>query len=139
MTDLPERPVPAVQLRHSLPDGSWHIDLMIATDADGTRPLKTFRLPAMISELPRDQSTAVIALGDHRAAYLTYEGRLSDSRGEVMRLWAGTARWLLRDEDLLVVELMSNGSGPVVVRIRRRANDQWLLDFAGDVACFRAE
>ena len=42
---------PTVQLLHALPDGSSHVDWMLATDPDGVTPLVTFRLDRPVTEL----------------------------------------------------------------------------------------
>lgn len=109
--------VPTVQLRHTLPDGSSHIDWLIAQDAAGERPLITFRLarplhrsPATIEahgvaavesagedeagqggERGQSQRWALEAerLPDHRPKYLAYEGPISNDRGAVVRIAAG--------------------------------------------------
>ena len=51
MDETPEAPRPTVQLRHELPDGTWHIDWMLARDPVGRRPLITFRAPGRIDDL----------------------------------------------------------------------------------------
>lgn len=109
--------VPTVQLRHTLPDGSSHIDWLIAQDAAGERPLITFRLARPLHRPPTtDESPGVAAvesaaeeetgqggergqsrrwaldgerLPDHRPKYLAYEGPISNDRGHVVRIAAG--------------------------------------------------
>ena len=69
-----------------------HFDLMI--EVAGV--LRTWRL----SELPRGKSVAdrpAERLGDHRLAYLDYEGPVSGGRGTVRRIDAGTCV-VIRDE-----------------------------------------
>jgi hypothetical protein len=66
-----------------------HWDLMIELDDT----LATWRL----ARLPRTGDHTPIAatrLGDHRKAYLTYEGPLSRDRGEVTRVEEGTCEIL---------------------------------------------
>jgi hypothetical protein len=48
--------------------------------------LKTWRLPAQPTDLPR----TALAIGDHRLAYLDYEGPVSGGRGTVKRWDIGT-------------------------------------------------
>lgn len=124
--------VPAVQLLHSLPDGSAHIDLMIAVDAEAMQPLVTFRLPHPVDELKAGEAVEITALGGHRPQYLTYEGPLSGDRGSVARVWAGRARWIERNPSSMEVVLIANAS-PRIVRIRllRQVNDRWILELAG--------
>jgi hypothetical protein len=44
-------------------------------------------------------------MGDHRLAYLDYEGPVSNDRGTVTRVDAGTFTWLRDDAVELAVEL----------------------------------
>ena len=69
-----------VILEHDHP--SLHWDFML--ERDGV--LKTWRLPAPPSQQPR----TALAIGDHRLAYLEYEGPVSGDRGTVKRWDAGT-------------------------------------------------
>ena len=78
---------PTVQLRHEMPDGTWHIDWML--DRDGHSRLITFRLPDRPDRLLKGSFMAAEAIGDHRRDYLDYEGPVSDSRGSVTRLGHG--------------------------------------------------
>ncbi len=73
-----------VILHHVLPDGE-HWDLMLERD----EALLTWRLvrePVDGSSLPIQAER----LGDHRKAYLNYEGPVSGGRGSVRRVDAGT-------------------------------------------------
>ena len=83
--------VPTVQLRHTLPDESGHIDWLIARDPGGARPLITFRLPCQLEDLPAGVATIIERIADHRPIYLKFEGELSAGRGRVERIAAGTA------------------------------------------------
>lgn len=79
-----------VQLLHELPDGTSHVDWMIACDRAGREPLVSFRLPRRIDELKPGQRMAAERIADHRPAYLDYEGPVSDERGSVRCLAWGT-------------------------------------------------
>ncbi len=79
-----------VQLLHELPNGTSHVDWMIARDRAGREPLISFRLPRRIDELKPGQRMAAERIADHRPAYLDYEGPVSDERGSVRRLAWGT-------------------------------------------------
>ncbi len=79
-----------VQLLHELPDGTSHVDWMIARDRAGREPLISFRLPRRIDEMKPGQRMAAERIADHRPAYLDYEGTVSDERGSVRRLAWGT-------------------------------------------------
>ena len=69
-----------VILEHDHPDLHW--DLMLEVGV----ALKTWRLPAPLPDDPRE----ALAIGDHRLAYLDYEGPVSGKRGTVKRWDAGT-------------------------------------------------
>jgi hypothetical protein len=81
---------PTVQLLHELPDGSRHVDWMIAQDPRGRDPLVTFRVQQRVDELHAGQRLEAVRIADHRPAYLTYEGPVSGKRGTVSRLARGT-------------------------------------------------
>jgi hypothetical protein len=89
--------LPTVLLRHDLPDGTHHFDWMLARGADG--PLRTFRVGVDIS---RDaQPFSAEPIGDHRRAYLEYEGVVSGGRGRVTRVARGEWECLTEtDSDL---------------------------------------
>ncbi len=79
-----------VQLLHELPNGTSHVDWMIARDRAGREPLISFRLPTRIDELKPGQRMAAERIADHRPAYLDYKGPVSGERGSVRRLAWGT-------------------------------------------------
>jgi len=79
-----------VILTHDHPRLHW--DLML--EADGA--LRTWRLsgpPKSDTEVPAEP------LGDHRLAYLDYEGPVSGNRGYVTRWDAGVLEWLSEDQE----------------------------------------
>jgi hypothetical protein len=82
-------PLLTVLLRHELPDGSWHVDWLIATDA--TSRLITFRLPRRVDEITGGEQIRAERLADHRRLYLDHEGPLPgpSQRGTVRRLAHG--------------------------------------------------
>jgi hypothetical protein len=94
-----------VILEHDHPFLHW--DLMLEDGAS----LKTWRLPAPPQA---DTVMRVTGLGDHRLAYLEYEGPLSGNRGQVTRWDSGTYAWLGREEDRVTVSLSGD-------RVRGRA------------------
>ena len=84
-----------VILEHNHPTLHW--DFML--ESGGV--LKTWRLPAP----PPASTEAAVPLGDHRLAYLDYEGPVSGSRGVVRRWDAGEYDTVQRDEATWEVRL----------------------------------
>jgi hypothetical protein len=78
-----------------------HFDLMFES-IEGA-PLTTFRLPAW----PLTQPAAIEKLPDHRRDYLTYEGPLSNNRGTVKRIAAGTFHLQIQSDDVITLDLDS--------------------------------
>jgi hypothetical protein len=91
-----------VLLEHDHPELHW--DLML--ECGGV--LKTWRLASMPS--CAGESIPALALGDHRLAYLDYEGPVSGNRGTVKRRAAGAYHVCAGsfDEDLVVLELRAD-------------------------------
>lgn len=81
--------LPTVQLLHQLPDGSDHVDWMIAVEMRATSPLVTFKLPYSLQKISPDHPITARRLADHRPAYLSYEGPVSGDRGTVRRIARG--------------------------------------------------
>jgi len=85
-----------VLLRHTLPDGSTHLDWMLQRpEADENPGLVTFRLDERLDRLdgasgPHHLRAERIA--DHRPRYLEFEGQIRPELGHVKRLAAGEAR-----------------------------------------------
>jgi DNA polymerase Ligase (LigD) len=106
-----------VVLTHDHPHPHW--DLML--EAGGR--LRTWRLerPPMAGE-----SVAAQAIGDHRTAYLDYEGPVSGGRGTVARWDAGTYAVESEEEGRLRLRLEGGRlSGPA--ELRRDGGDRWTL------------
>lgn len=91
-----------VLLRHDTPEGGWHFDWMLQPAPHA--PLITFRVmhdptdPA-VHDFPAER------LPDHRAAYLDYEGPVSNNRGRVTRIAAGLAAIVRDDADAIDIHL----------------------------------
>lgn len=83
--------------------GATHYDVML--DMDGAGPLATWRVllePASWGDwVPAER------LPDHRRVYLTYEGEISDNRGRVRRVDAGT--FVVEQRDELAWQLRMKG------------------------------
>lgn len=74
----------SVVLRHTLPDGSVHLDWMIER-VDAAAGLITFRMDIGVN-LSKPGEMKAERIGDHRREYLTYEGAVSGGRGDVVRI-----------------------------------------------------
>ncbi len=110
-----------VLLEHDTAAGV-HWDFMLAVDAAG--PLKTWRLAAN----PLDVKAPIQAtpIGDHRRAYLEYEGPVSGGRGAVARRDAGEAVIGPSDEGRVRLELRG-----------KRLAGEFVLETAGSGVLFR--
>jgi hypothetical protein len=78
-----------VLLEHTLPSGSTHYDWMFEHPDVAGGPLISFRLSDRPDLAARGHRIRSERLGDHRRAYLDYEGPLSANRGSVKRLAHG--------------------------------------------------
>ena len=130
-SDTPDRPT--VLLRHELPDGTSHVDWMIAPDdMDGRELLVTFRVAGRIDELTAGERLAARRIGDHRRAYLTCEGPVSDGRGTVTRLAGGVVvSWQrLPDRWHMEIDWFAPDGGlrrQALDVSRQRPGDSWVI------------
>jgi hypothetical protein len=110
-----------VILRHTLPAGSDradHFDLMLEEGST----LLTWAL----AKLPNAQSQLAQELPPHRRDYLTYEGSVSNNRGEVVRVIAGEFEWRVRNEQ----EWIADVGSPELrgqLHFQRAEQDNWLV------------
>ncbi len=104
-----------VVLEHDHPHVHW--DLMLEAGA----VLRTWRLTAPPS--PGEMIPAE-AIGDHRLAYLDYEGPVSGGRGRVVRWDAGTFEWL-QDANGTVTVRLHGGRLHGVGRLNRQEDGRW--------------
>lgn len=110
-----------VILEHDHPHLHW--DLML----EAGEVLRSWRLESA----PRPgQPIRAEAIGDHRRAYLDYEGPVSGNRGQVKRWDAGSFTW--RRDDASCVEIVLDGA-----RCRGRA--ELVHDSEGWRFCFWGE
>jgi hypothetical protein len=96
-----------------------HFDLMFEIKPGGE--LATWRSPRW----PIGSETPLTALHPHRPAYLQFEGDLSENRGRVRRIAAGTFR---RDEEGAIVFL--DPGGLASIKIHSQADGTWLANVA---------
>ncbi|GEM_PF-1241597 len=105
-----------VVLRHDLPDGTWHYDLMLELrpGIDQDFRLATLRLtPAaagqraltLASGVDLDPQAPCQHLPDHRGLYLAYEGALSNNRGSVRRVAQGLCLIQRCDAEIILARL----------------------------------
>lgn len=115
--------VPAVLLKHDLPDGSWHLDWLIGVDGDGTLPLRSVRLVKHPGGLELGEAMPCQIATDHEPKWLHQEGTVSNDRGETKRIDAGEACWI------------RHGDQSFEVAIRFQHNEPWRhlsIDGAGE-------
>ena len=110
-----------VLLRHDTPDAKHHYDLMLER-SPGDHRLLTFRLERRI-QINTPASTAGELLGEHRAAYLTYEGEVSGGRGTVRREWTSTGELLEESPSLVRIRV----EGGCVIEMRRQSTE-WSVE-----------
>ena len=125
---------PTVLLLHELPDGTSHVDWMIAPDdTDGRELLVTFRVAGRVDELAAGGQLSARRIDDHRRAYLTYEGPVSNARGTVRRLAAGVVVSWKRDQDRWHMEIeWSDPAGGIRRQTlsvsRHLPGDEWAIE-----------
>lgn len=115
-----------VILRHTLPAGSEradHFDLMLD---EGTQ-LLTWAIP----DLPNAERQIAEELPPHRRDYLTYEGPVSNNRGEVARVVQGTFTWVQRAESEWIANLQSSQIHGEL-HLVRQAGSRWLVWLTGE-------
>ena len=118
---------PTVQLRHELPDGSWHIDWML--DRDTHSGLITYRLPDRPDSLVKGAFLAAECLGEHRREYLDYEGLVSNNRGSVTRVGRGEILDWASDGDEWWITVVWEAGPRQVLRITKPELD------TGSISC----
>ncbi len=130
-----------VVLHHQMPADSGrtsHCDLLLEQPPEFGIGLLTFE----VSVPPKEWgiSTFVKKLPNHRPLYLHYEGHLSDNRGIVTRIVAGTIQWQVLAEDLLILTVQSDAFPSAVspiqgeLRVSKLSDqtnpDRWKLEYA---------
>ena len=128
------RPRPTVQLLHTLPDGSAHMDWMIGSVDDPEQRLVTFRLRERLENLTINIPLAIKRIADHRPSYLEYEGSIGGDRGHVRRLSRGFVEsvsmgisereWLLE----IAWQESDRHQSRQLVRLRCGADEAWTVE-----------
>jgi len=96
-----------------------HYDLMMEQGA----ALKTWRLPSLLQ--PGRQEASL--LSDHRLEYLTYEGPVSQNRGNVCRVAEGKYEATLTSEHCWKIVLHGILQG--LMTLQHEVGDRWQLDW----------
>ena len=105
-----------VILIHKLPDGSSHFDWLIEDPGcQSEHRLIAFRC-AIRPDVGEVSSFTAVRLSNHRAAYLTYEGSVSNNRGSVEHVALGDLLTLEQSSDSfeMVIRWTSNGETMIV-------------------------
>lgn len=117
MPDLP------TTLLHHLGHGPPHYDWLLASDDDG--PLLTFRVDRPAADWLDARRLDLTPLGEHRRAYLTYEGPVSGGRGTVTRVDEGTHRPEALAEDRIVTAVAWR-SVDLRINLTRESPERWI-------------
>jgi hypothetical protein len=113
-----------VVLRHELPDGTHHFDLLLARDPAGAEPLYSFRLEHRPDELAAGAALEGERLFDHRPRYLRYEGPISGDRGAVRRVNEGAVEVLEESDSALECRVQWRQRGRAQhLRLERKSAD----------------
>ena len=85
-----ESPFPTVVLQHDLPDGTTHFDWLLGVDADGEKPLISFRVAERPDQVTQSGWIELESRPDHRPDFLHIEGTpLDGDRGVVTKMAKG--------------------------------------------------
>ncbi len=117
---------------------SSHFDLMLESDG-GLRTWAIALLPCgwgvaaglpISADATATESVAATQLLNHRLAYLDYEGPISDDRGTVSRIDAGTFVSIKEATEEWAVELTGQRiRGQVTLQRTHETSSQWQLTF----------
>ena len=121
MAGADSSPLPRFVAQHHVRGDDSHWDLMF----EHGQALATWRAPCPLSQI-RDQPVSLTRIGDHRLAYLTYEGPLSRDRGRVSIEERGVFRVRSWGAAACVLELEGEQTAGVL-RIQREhaSGDRW--------------
>ncbi len=104
-----------VLLEHDHPHLHW--DLML----ERAGSLRTWRLSAPPAA---GQVASAVRIGDHRLAYLAYEGPVSGDRGQV-RQWDAGSFELMKDDERLVIIRLAGAKLTGVLRLEWQQGNDW--------------
>jgi hypothetical protein len=104
--------VPIALLKHDLPDGTWHLDLLIGVDASGTLPLRSIRVVKHPGSLELGDAMPCQVAEDHDPKWLRHQGTVSNNRGETTRIDDGEACWIRHGDESFEVAIQFGQKGP---------------------------
>lgn len=107
---------------------SSHYDWMVEDPQApaGEGLLCTWRMPIPPSRWAAAGQIELTRLGDHRRAYLTYEGEISGGRGSVRRIDEGEATIVSWSQQAAVIEVRLRAFDGRVT-LRRIDGDRWVM------------
>lgn len=115
-----------VILRHTMPAESErpsHFDLMLEYDGQ----LLTWALESINKREPQTAEQ----LPPHRLDYLTYEGPISNNRGDVTKVAEGEIQWLVCDRDRMELKV-ADGQCFGKLHLHRIAGSRWRVVWSVD-------
>ena len=113
---------------HHQTAGGEHWDLMLQRGG-GLLTWQLLREPDGVGSLPIPATRKAglgLSVGDHRLAYLTYEGPISRNRGTVRRVDEGTVSFADIADNRVCFEL-AGGHLSGRFDLRRQGGDEWTL------------
>ncbi|HBS28420.1 MAG TPA: hypothetical protein DEB06_02980 [Phycisphaerales bacterium] len=122
----------SVILQHTEPDGSSHLDWLIAPDDAPAHPdqrdLLHFRLALLPGVLALGSTTVATSGPLHRRHYLQHEGPVPGGRGTVRRIAEGRVDVDARAADHWILHAsFSDGSFTLEARRDPEQGDRWVL------------
>ncbi len=110
---------------HHVGYGRPHWDFMLEQDES----LATWRVYHDLLEVGKEE-WKLLRIGDHRPAYLDYEGEVSGGRGEVRRVCSGS--YALRDKNSQAWAIrLTSAALAGEFELRRVEGEQWLMSKVG--------
>lgn len=127
-----------VVLEHTLRTGERHFDWLFERPDEPDGPLVSFRLAVRVDRVGDSgegvEPIEAVRMKDHRRMYLTYEGPLSEGRGDVSRVGEGEVAWYEERDGWigLGVRWTEGGKGVTATwSLRHRDGDMWDLASKG--------
>jgi hypothetical protein len=94
----------------------------------GTNRLATWQLPCPPERIAAGSSVTARRLADHRRAYLTYEGPVSNNRGRVTIHSRGRYAAAARTPDRWEIELVSPAGALRLRLLAGATSDEWIIE-----------